>query len=106
MPPSVVQRSDLYVDRADRASELERLLAQSVSDSSNRHTIMQSPAERLQRLRALSRGRLRRDELDGALDRGEEGVAAAAFEQVPAEASVQQRGANESLSPTSSIACW
>ena len=42
--------------------------------------------ERRQRLRALRRGRLRRHELDRALERGEGGVAAAAREQVAAEA--------------------
>ena len=44
-----------------------------------------------QHLRSLRRGRLCRNELDRALDRGEEGVAVAAREQVEAEALVQER---------------
>ena len=67
------ERSDLRLACADIPSERERLLAdrQRLRVAPGHH---QRPRERPQRIRALRRGRLRRHELDRALERGEASV--------------------------------
>ena len=67
------ERSDLCLACADTPSERERLLGnrQRLRIAPGHH---QRPGERPQRIRALRRRRLRRHELDRALERGEAGV--------------------------------
>jgi hypothetical protein len=87
-----LERPELCRTRADRARELECLLA-------DRERLLMAPGqlqacrERRKRPRALRGRRMRRYQLDGALQGGEEGVAATALEQVAAKTLVQERGA-------------
>ena len=84
------ERSDLCLARADRAGQRKRLLAdrQRLRMAPGHH---QDPRERPQRVRPLRRGRLRRHELDRALDCGESGLVAAGLVEVLAELHVQER---------------
>ena len=86
------ERPDLCLARADLPGERERLLAdrQRLGVAPGHH---QPARQRAQRVRALGRGRLRRHELDRALERGEAGVVPADLVQVLAEAHMQERRA-------------
>ena len=83
------ERADLCLACADLPSERERLLRdrQRLRMAPDHH---QSPRKRPQRIRALRRGRLRRRELDRALERGESGSFAAGLEEVLGEAHVEE----------------
>ena len=90
------ERPDLGLLRADRARELERLLA-------DRERLLVAPEQRNPGASAASararsgEGGLRGHELDRALERGEEGVAAAALEQVAASRSCRSAACSRSL---------
>ena len=91
------EHSDFDIARADHAGELERLLADRTGLVVTPHDA-EPAAERCQGLRPFGRRRVCWDDLDGALEGGEEGVAAAALEQVTAEPLVQERRARRSRS--------
>ena len=91
--------------RAPTARASASACSQIASDSSKRQASINPPASDRQRLRALRRGRLRRHELDRALERGEGGVGPAALVAGSGRGARAgaPRGAGRS-SPTSSIA--
>ena len=85
------QRSDLRLARADSRERAPAPARRSAATRAWRQATIKAARERPQRVRALRRWRLRRHELDGALERGESGVVAAGLVEVLAEAHVEER---------------
>ena len=99
------ERPDLCLARADTPGRARAPARRSAATRRWRQASINPPASDRQRLRALRRGRLRRHELDRALERGERGVVAAGLVAGTRPRRTCRSAARcGSPSPTSSIA--